>query len=172
MITPNRNDGKSHASRQATPTLRLLGPQDAGVFDRVADDVFDHPIRADAAREFLDDPRHHMAVALDGDVVVGMASAVHYVHPDKPAQLFINEVGVAPSHQRLGLASRLVALLLDRGRTLGCCEAWVATEVDNAPARALYTHLKGREDPVHAVVYTFALAGPAEPADGTRADPT
>ena len=76
--------------------IRRIGPDDAAVLDRVADDVFDYPIDPRWTAEFLADRRHHLAVALDGDLVVGMASAVHYVHPDKPPELWINEVGVAP----------------------------------------------------------------------------
>ena len=53
--------------------------------------------------EFLADSRHHLAVAVDEGRVVGMASAVHYVHPDKPPELWINEVGVAPTHRGLGI---------------------------------------------------------------------
>ena len=112
----------------------------------------------DLVAEFLSDPRHHIVVALDGGIVVGMASAVHYVHPDKPAQLFINEVGVAPSHQRQGIASELIARLLAHGRALGCTEAWVAADEDNGPARALYAHAGGHEEPTRAVIYTFPLA--------------
>jgi ribosomal protein S18 acetylase RimI-like enzyme len=137
---------------------RLLSAGDEGILRSVAEEVFDHPVRTDLAVEFLSDPRHHIAVALDGGVVVGMASAVHYVHPDKPAQLFINEVGVAPSHQRRGIASELIARLLAHGRVLGCTEAWIAADEDNGPARALYTHAGGHEEPVRAVIYTFPLA--------------
>ena len=147
--------------RSVTPshiTVRLLSADNIPVFDHVAEDIFDHPVRIDLAVEFLNDPRHHMAVALDGGVVVGMASAVHYVHPDKPAQLFINEVGVAPSHQRQGIASELIARLLAHGRALGCTEAWVAADEDNGPARALYAHAGGHEEPTRAVIYTFPLA--------------
>jgi ribosomal protein S18 acetylase RimI-like enzyme len=137
--------------------IKLLSANDNAVFDRLAEDVFDDPVRIDLAAEFLHDPRHHIAVALDGGVVVGMASAVHYVHPDKPAQLFIDEVGVAPSHQRQGIASELIARLLAHGRTLGCTEAWVAADEDNGPARSLYAHVGGQEEPVRAVIYTFPL---------------
>ena len=36
-------------------------------------------------------------------------SAVHYVHPDKlRPELWINEVGVAASHRRRGLGTRLL----------------------------------------------------------------
>jgi ribosomal protein S18 acetylase RimI-like enzyme len=139
-------------------TIRLLSAGDTNAFDRVAEDVFDDPVRMDLAAEFLHDPRHHIAVALDGGIVVGMASAVHYVHPDKPAQLFIDEVGVAPSHQRQGIASELIARLLAHGRALGCTEAWVAADEDNGPARALYAHAGGHEEPTRAVIYTFPLA--------------
>lgn len=65
------------------PTIRILGPADAAVLDRVAPQVFDNAVDPRRAAEFLADPRHHLAVALDADVVVGMASGVHYVHPDK-----------------------------------------------------------------------------------------
>jgi hypothetical protein len=74
-------------------TIRLLGPGEAAVLDRVAEGVFDNPVGPRWAAEFFADPRHHLAVALDGGVVIGMASAVHYVHPDKPPQLWVNEVG-------------------------------------------------------------------------------
>lgn len=142
--------------------IKLLTTDDARFFDHVADDVFDDPVRPQLAAEFLHDPRHHIAVALDGDMIVGMASAVHYIHPDKPPQLFIDEVGVAPSHQRRGIASELIALLLAHGRALGCTEAWVAADQDNAPARALYAKAGGREEPVPAVIYTFPLAAQEE----------
>ena len=126
-------------------TIKLLSAGNSQVFDHVADDVFDDPVRPDLVAEFLHDPRHHIAVALDAGVVVGMAGAFHYVHPDKPPQLFIDEVGVAPSHQRRGIASELIALLLTHGQALGCTEAWVAREEDNAPALALYAKVHKKD---------------------------
>ena len=104
----------------------MLGPGDERVLETIDPDVFDHPIDARAAREFLSDPRHRLAVAIDADLVVGFVLAVIYVHPDKPApELWINEVGVASSHQRQGIARRLLARTLDEGRAAGCREAWV-----------------------------------------------
>lgn len=136
--------------------VRILGAEDAPALTRVADGVFDGEVRPDLVDVFLSDPRHHLAAAFDGDTVIGMASALHYVHPDKSAELWINEVGVAPSHQRLGIGRSLVAALLDHGRELGCTEAWVLTEEDNAAARGLYRGLGGLEE--EAPVYvTFRL---------------
>ena len=135
--------------------VRLLDPDEVGVLDRVADGVFDGPVDARWTREFFADRRHHLAVALEGGVVVGMISAVDYVHPDKSPQLWINEVGVAPSHQRQGIARRLLEAMLAHGRAIGCTEAWLGTEEDNVPARRLYE--SAGSEPESFVLYSFPL---------------
>lgn len=143
--------------------IRLLGPEEAGVLDHVAADVFDGPVDPRWTREFLTDPSHHLAVALDDGEVVGMVSAVHYVHPDKPPALWINEVGVAPTRQRRGIARQLLAAMFAHGRALGCTEAWVGTEESNTPARRLYVAAGGVEEPELFASYLFRLDsdGPA-----------
>ncbi len=137
--------------------IRILGPDDAAVLDHVAADVFDRALDATRTREFLNDPRHHIAVAVDAGQVVGMASAVHYVHPDKDPELWINEVGVAPSHHRRGIGRRVMDALLDVGAALGCRAAWVLTEGDNAAARALYASAGGFESREETVPVAFDL---------------
>lgn len=139
--------------------VRVLGPQDARVLDRVAADVFDGPVDPALAEAFLADPRHHLVVALEDGVVIGMASAVSYVHPDKPAQLWINEVGVTPTRLGQGIGTQLLRTLLAHGRALGCTLAWVGTEHDNAAARALYVATGGRAEPF--VLYEYDLKSPA-----------
>jgi ribosomal protein S18 acetylase RimI-like enzyme len=135
--------------------IRVLGPDEASVLDHVAPGVFDNLIDARWTSEFFADARHHLAVALDEATVVGMASAVHYVHPDKPPELWVNEVGVAPTHQGRHIGRRLLRALFERGRELGCCEAWLGTEVSNAAARRLYAALGGTEEPF--VLVSFRL---------------
>lgn len=103
-------------------TIHLLGAADAAVLDRVADDVFDDAIRPGALREFLARPDHHLAVAVEAGVVVGFASAVDYVHPDKPRELWINEVGVAGPYRQRGLAKALLQALFVKARALHCAE--------------------------------------------------
>ena len=94
------------------PTIRILGPGDAAVLDHVAEGVFDNAVDPRWTAEFLADSRHHLAVAVDDGQVVGMASAVHYVHPDKPPELWINEVRVGPLG-RIGTAMSLGAAGLE-----------------------------------------------------------
>jgi GNAT superfamily N-acetyltransferase len=108
--------------------IRILRAGDEHVLTNVADGVFDHPIDSTLTAEVLRDHRHHLCVGIQEGIVFGFASAVHYVHPDKSSQLWINEVGVSPSHQREGIATALLTALLSLGRELGCTEAWVLTE--------------------------------------------
>ena len=138
--------------------IRILLRGDEAVLASVAPDVFDDPIDARAAEAFLADARHHLAVAIDGGVVVGFASAVHYLHPDKPRpEMWINEVGVAPTHHGRGIAKTILRALLDEARALGCTGAWVLTDRDNTPARKLYASVDGTEFDGDTVGYEFAL---------------
>jgi len=140
-----------------TIEFRILQATDAAVLDQVAAGVFDNDVQPALAREFLGDARHHIAVALDDAVVVGFASGVHYVHPDKPAELWINEVGVAPTHLRRGLAQSLLRLLFDAGRALGCGQAWVLTDRANTAAMRLYASVGGDPGDRDHVMFDFRL---------------
>ena len=135
------------------PNLSFRMVTSADMLKNVAPGVFDGHLDPALTDEFITDPRHHLAIACVGDEVVGMASAVHYVHPDKPSQMWINEVGVAPPHQRRGIGKHLLRLLLDHARQIGCGEAWVGTETENTAARRLYTAVGGREESM--VYFTF-----------------
>ena len=147
---------------------RILGVDDRAVLLRVAPDLFDHALQADLVTEFLADGRHHIAVAIKAGEVVGFASGVHYVHPDKPAELWINEVGVAPSHQRRGIGKAVVRTLLQHGKRLGCGQAWVLTDRPNLAAMRLYTAAGGREELSDTVLFEFPLD---EDADTPRSPP-
>ena len=141
-----------------TLEIRLLAAGDEGVLGNVAPGVFDHDVLPAMAAEFLADPRHHIAVALDAGLVVGFASAVHYVHPDKPPELWVNEVGVADAHQGRGLAVRLLHALFEAGRAADCRQAWVLTDRSNAAAMRLYQKAGGVEAAGETVMFEFSLA--------------
>lgn len=137
--------------------IKVLRQGDRSILSNVARGVFDFDINLKSTLAFLRDPRHHMAVALENGIVVGMASAVHYVHPDKAPELWINEVAVAKTHRRQGVGSALVARLLEIGRKHGCVEAWVLTEQDNRAAIRLYSSQGGKRAPRDPVMFTFRL---------------
>ena len=121
--------------------IRRVGPEDAGLFGQVAEDVFDHPIDAARLAAYLSAEGHLMVVALQDRTVVGQGRAIVHLQPDEPNQLYIDNLGVTPALFRQGIGRRIMDALFAWGRELGCNGAWVATEADNAPAISLYTSL-------------------------------
>lgn len=136
---------------------QIITPANTHLLNNVNQNVFDNKVQPDYLRGFLANPANILAVATINDQVVGMASGIAYYHPDKPLQLFVNEVSVADEYLRRGIAKKLLAVLLERGKAMGCDLAWVATEVDNAPACALYKSFGFKEDEQKAVVFSHAL---------------
>ncbi|MDX6560976.1 MAG: hypothetical protein QOD65_790 [Gaiellales bacterium] len=139
-----------------TVEIRRAGPGDLGLFERVAEDVFDYAVDARVLAEYLATPLHHLVVAVADGEVVGQVAAVVHRHPDdRPVELYIDEVAVAPGFRRAGIARLMLDEAFDLGRELGCAEAWVGTEHDNLPATALY-ETRGSE-PEPFVMYVFKL---------------
>jgi len=137
--------------------VRVLNRGEEDVLANVAPAVFDNDIDPVLARDFLRDQHHHIAVAIDNGVVVAFASGVDYIHPDKARELFVNEVGTAPTHRGQGLAKAVLSALLDRARAAGCTLAWVLTDSDNGAARALYASTGGKELKLDTVHIEFDL---------------
>lgn len=134
---------------------KLLGPGDEKLLEASERSLFDGDIRLELGSQFLSDPRHHIAVAIEDSTIVGFASAVRYIHPDKPEELWINEVAVVKAYRRKGIADALLKLLFQCGRELGCKEAWVLADESNTPAHQLYSKLGGV--PKKQIMYSFGL---------------
>jgi ribosomal protein S18 acetylase RimI-like enzyme len=135
--------------------IRRVGPDEEMLFSRIAEDVFDEPVDPARLRAYLAAPGHHMLLAMIGDLVVGQVAAVVHRHPDKPTELYIDEVGVAPDFQRQGIGRMMVEAIFALGRELGCEEAWLGTEHDNVAARALYDRQGVKPEPF--VMYLWEL---------------
>jgi ribosomal protein S18 acetylase RimI-like enzyme len=67
------------------------------------------------------------------------------MHPAKPLQLWINEVGVASAHRRRGIGRALLALTLGEARRRGCVWARVASDATDL-AISFYRGLGGEEE--------------------------
>ena len=135
--------------------IKTLTAADRAILDRVAEEVFDEPIRPERLAAYLADPGHHMIVAIEGGQVVGQVAAVMHRHPDKAPELFIDEIGVTAALRHRGIGRRLLDEMLALGKALGCGQAWVGTEHDNGPARRLYESYGVPAEPF--VMYTFKL---------------
>lgn len=126
--------------------IRLLDRHDTHALGNVTPGLFDHAIRPDQARAFLQSPLHAMAVAERAGEWLAFASGTVLLHPDKAPEFFINEVGTREGFRRQGLGRRATQALIDHARDLGCDEGiWLGTETDNAAALALYRSMAGQE---------------------------
>lgn len=122
-----------------TVDIKYLGPGDEDLFERIAPDVFDNAVDRRTLSHYLGTPGHHLIVAVAKGEIVGHVASVVHRHPDlRPTELYIDEVAVTPAFQRQGIAARMLEMAFALGRDLGCAEAWVGTEPDNLPAKALY----------------------------------
>lgn len=138
--------------------LKRLVPGDEGVLENVAEGVFDEPVRLDLTRRFLATPTYRIVVALDGDLVVGMATGFTHFHPDKDEEFFVNELGVADAYLRRGIGTQLMRAILAEAKAMGCGEAWLGTEHTNIPALGLYRKIMIEGDSEEAMsVFTFEL---------------
>ncbi|MPZ55090.1 MAG: GNAT family N-acetyltransferase [Rhizobiales bacterium] len=135
--------------------IKRLTPDGAAVLGRVAAEVFDEPIDPQRLAAYLAAPGHLMIVALADGEVVGQVAAVIHRHPDKPTELYIDEVGVTPALQRRGIARQMLDAMFVLGKALGCEEAWVGTEHNNLPARSLYDSRGAAAEPF--VMYLYQL---------------
>ena len=159
---------ETERARLVSVEISILGPDDHSKLADVLPDVFDYPVRDTLVSEFLDDPRHHMAVATRDGRVVGIASAVHYIHPDKDAELLINEVSVSSTHRRAGIGKALVRALLNLARDLRCREAWVLAEGDNTAAIRLYESLGGAQPSKSPAMFSFVVDPNSQESDPAR----
>ncbi len=128
-------------------TIRNLGPEDAHILDRVRPGTFDNPIDPSRAWAFLATRVNELVVALDMGEVIGFASGTVIMHPDKPTQFFVNEIGVHDDFQRQGIGSRLLSRIADLASDRGCEEIWVLAEAKNKNAVEFYRSRGGRETP-------------------------
>lgn len=136
-----------------------LSPSTAPLLQAAAAEVLDHPVDPAQLAAFLADPRHLMLLAIDrGEVVVGIASGTELLHPDKPPQLFMNEVSVAPAHRKKGIGRRLVAALVAEARDRGCTYAWLGTAADNAAGQACFAAAAPDGLPEPFLLYEWNLA--------------
>jgi ribosomal protein S18 acetylase RimI-like enzyme len=126
--------------------MRIERVTDAAALHAAAD-LFDAPPLAAATERFLTDPTHHLLLAYDGDGrAVGMISGVETTHPDKGTEMFIYELGVAPTARLQGIATQLVRALGTLARERGCYGMWVGTEPDNEAAQATYRRAGASEE--------------------------
>jgi ribosomal protein S18 acetylase RimI-like enzyme len=125
--------------------------------------LFDHSLDLRATQLFLADERHHLLIGYLGDRPAGFVTAVELLHPDKPQpEMFLYELGVAPRHRRLGVATALMQRLIEVCHARGCGELFVLTDDENVPGNATYRRAGGTPTPA-GVMYQWDWRSAEDP---------
>lgn len=124
-----------------TVEIIQLNESNIDILNNLDEDIFDEKIVPQRLSALLSEPHQILLVAVIEGVVVGQVLAVIHRHPDKPTELYIDDLAVSEKVQRRGIATRLLEELFLIGISKGCEEVWVATEPDNEPAKKFYRSL-------------------------------
>jgi ribosomal protein S18 acetylase RimI-like enzyme len=123
------------------------------------DAMFDEGVSWDAeqGQRFLAHPDTLLLVARWDGEACGFLSAYRLQRFDRrDAEVLLYEIGVEEPFQRRGVGRALVEEAKRWTADVGADELWVLTEDDNAPARALYTATRGREE-TGLTMFTYGL---------------
>ncbi len=128
--------------------IHQITAANTALLGHVDPDVFDQAIDAARLAAYVADAQHAMFVALESGLVVGQIRGSVHLQPDRAPDLYIDNLGTAPSHQRRGVASALMKAMLDWGKAQGCTHAWVATETANEQAKGFYAAQRYTHDTI------------------------
>lgn len=137
--------------RQPGLAFYWIDAANLSLLDHVAPGVFDYPIDPERLKTYLASPANWLCIALHDELVVGMVMVVIHHHPDKPTELFLDEIGTGEDWRRQGIARSLMRMVFERADAEGIEEIWLGTEPDNLPARGLYESTGAK--PEAAVIY-------------------
>jgi len=132
--------------------IRRLEPADGPLAARAltalkpSSERSDDSVRAEDVGSFLSDRRNALFLANDGDAPVGYLVGYVLSRVDRAAPMvLLYEIEVAEASRRQGVGTALIDALKRHAAEVGACKIWVLTDMDNAPARALYRKAGGVE---------------------------
>lgn len=121
-----------------------ISPGNLAALATAAEDVFDDDIDSALLQRYVASDTHRLVAAIIDGVVVGQTQGSIQHHVDGDSQLYIDNLGVSPAYQRLGIATKLLNEIIAWGRESGCQQAWIVTEPDNTAANAIYESMNSQ----------------------------
>jgi len=118
----------------------------------------EHSWTLDATKAFLADPDNIWLLAMVDGQVAGMLTGYQLLKYDaRQKESLLYEIETKPEFRRQGIGQQLIKAFLEICQQAGSPEAWVLTDADNAPARALYRSLKPSDEEGDIVMYSYDL---------------
>lgn len=116
--------------------IRELAPGDEGLLDRAVRAFRD--VDAAAPDLFLEDPRSHAFVALDGGEVIGWCFGYELFRPEGRWMMLLYQIDVIEARRREGTGRQLLDAFVAVARSRGHQKMWLLTDAGNDAARRLY----------------------------------
>lgn len=144
-------------------TIKKLSPNDIGsakelfLFFQIDDGVENPGSASDKyLKKFLSRDDFHVIVAVEDEKVIGGLTAYELVkYKREETEMFLYEIAVDKSHRRKVIASGLIECLREICISKGITEMFVATEMNNTPAKKLYESTGGEFEAT--AIYTYKL---------------
>jgi len=133
--------------------IRELGPGDEELLASAVRVFRSSP--AIAPDLFLEDPRSHLFVALDGDEVIGWAYGYELFRPEGRWMMFMQQIDVIAERRREGVGRTLLDRFVELARSKGHQKMWLYTDAGNEAARRLYDGAGG--DPTEKLGYWWVF---------------
>jgi GNAT superfamily N-acetyltransferase len=116
--------------------VRELSPGDEGLVHRAVRAFRD--VDAVAPDLFLEDPRAHAIVALDGEDLLGWAYGSEVLHPEGRWVVIVLAIEVEPSSRRAGVGRALLERFAALASAKGHERVWLLTDAGAEVARRLF----------------------------------
>ncbi len=98
-----------------------------------------HAVNDSALREFLEDPRCYLLLAVEGQRVLGSLNGYFLARPYRSEpQFLLYEIDVREDCRLQGIGRALVERFHAEARAAGAYEVWVLTDESNRAAMGLY----------------------------------
>lgn len=122
------------------------------------DDGVENPttVSDEYMRKLLGKKGFHVLVAIEAENVVGGLTAYEFIkYKREEREMFLYEIGVEASARRKGVGSKLIESLKTICKEKGITVLFVATEIDNEPAKKLYERTGGVYEETAIYTYKF-----------------
>lgn len=112
--------------------------------------------QSDRLRKYLEDDKHILLLAKDGEKIAGAALCYILPHPAGEDSLYVHELDTHPDYRRQGVATKMMQELQRIAKEKGLKEVWLGTETTNDAANAFYKSLNPTEiEP--SIIYAYEV---------------
>jgi GNAT superfamily N-acetyltransferase len=132
--------------------IRELAPGDEELLHRALRTFKD--VDAAAPDLFLEDPRTHAFVALDGEAVIGWCFGYELFRPEGRWMMILDGIDVLERWRRTGVGHELLERFVALARSRGHEQMWLLTDAGSDVARRLY---EGAGEPTEKLGYWWVF---------------